>query len=349
MNSLRLSHFHSQCSSNVLQLRTFQKRWARVHDVRFLATHNADERIIGRYKAKLEEKAKARGVDDISQLKEVYKHEISAVRKTIVAKPTRTLPSSQSPSPWPLPPNAPESNVETTQQSSTTPQPLDQLPQADSEYSTPGVKTLSSFLDMSKTIELPPREIESIWRLRHVGKPLKLAATIPAPTFTTIYQNARKHPQFILPGLPRKSVSVDANGTESKTTEEAPIHYVQWTFPSPETVTVLFTHLAEFKLRGEYSQPHTTLTHHTELSGPKGLVLAQGNVIPERGVTVEEAKWLVMNLQKFYNVGEELEKEEQSSIGKELKKKRRRLVEMFSQGDEQFRVEDLLEEAERLG
>jgi len=35
-----------------------QRRWARVHDVRFLATHGAQERIIDRYRDKLDRKAK---------------------------------------------------------------------------------------------------------------------------------------------------------------------------------------------------------------------------------------------------------------------------------------------------
>lgn len=36
-----------------------QRRWAQVHDVRFLATHGTQERILGKYKDKLDRKAKA--------------------------------------------------------------------------------------------------------------------------------------------------------------------------------------------------------------------------------------------------------------------------------------------------
>lgn len=79
-------------------------------------------------------------------------------------------------------------------------------------------------------------------------------------------------------------------------------------------------------------------------------MLCQGTVVPDRGVGVEECKWLVMQLQKFYNVGEEAEKRESGSqVGIDLKKRRRRLVEMFSKGDQDFKIEELLEEAERLG
>ena len=104
-------------------------------------------------------------------------------------------------------------------------------------------------------------------------------------------------------------------------------------FPTPTTTTVLFTHLAEFKLRGEYAQPHTTVTHHLDLADPKGLILLQGSVMEGRGITVEESRWLLMCLQKFY--------------GGEDKVERRKLLEQFSHGDGEFKVELLLEEAEK--
>ena len=60
-------------------------------------------------------------------------------------------------------------------------------------------------------------------------------------------------------------------------------------------------------------------------------------MVEGRGVSVEEGRWLLMCLQKFYGGGEE------SGEGK-----RRRLLERFSQGDGGFRVEELLEEAEKI-
>ena len=110
---------------------------------------------------------------------------------------------------------------------------------------------------------------------------------------------------------------------------------MQWTFPTPTTATVIFTHLAEYKLRGEYAQPHTTVTHHLDMREEKNLVLLEGSVVEKRGVSVDEAKWLLMCLQKFY--GGEGEREE-----------RRRLLEQFSGGDAGFKVEQLLEEAEKI-
>ncbi len=159
-----------------------------------------------------------------------------------------------------------------------------------------------------------------MWRLRHASDPQSLCAVIPQPTYNRIEATARRHPQFILP-LPRGE-------------QGAEIHFLQWTFPSPTTTTVLFTHLAEFKLRGEYAQPHTTITHHLDLSGLKKLVLLQGTVVEGRGITVDEGKWLLMCLQKFYGGQEKVE--------------RKKLLEQFSQGDGGFKVEELLEEAEKI-
>ena len=77
------------------------------------------------------------------------------------------------------------------------------------------------------------------------------------------------------------------------------------------------------------------MTHHLDLAGTKGLVLLQGDVVEGRGVSVEEGRWLLMCLQKFYG-------------GVEEKSERKKLLEQFSQGDGGFKVEELLEEAEKI-
>jgi len=248
------------------------------------------------------------GLKDVDELKAVYHDKIKHQRKHALApKPV----SSASSSPYPTPPPPPEpSSAPTTAQSTPSSKPSDP----------PGIKTLSSYIDIPKTLELPQKEIEYIWRLRHASDPQSLCAVVPKSTYERIEATARRHPQFILP-LPREG-------------QGAEIHFLQWTFPTPTTTTVLFTHLAEFKLRGEYAQPHTTVTHHLDLSGPKELVLLQGTVVEGRGISVDEGKWLLMCLQKFY--------------GGEEKVERKKLLEQFSQGDGGFKVEDLLEEAEKI-
>ena len=242
------------------------------------------------------------GLRDIDELKAVFQGKLKSERNKAFS--SSLLSSSSSPS-FPASPPAPQVSFGTPSSTST---------------KLPGFNALSSYIDIRKTLELPPKEIEYIWRLRHASDPQSLSAVIPRSTYTHIEATARRHPQFILP-LPRKG-------------QGAEIHFLQWAFPAATTTTVLFTHLAEFKLRGEYAQPHTTITHHLDLADPKGLILLQGSVANGRGVTVDEGKWLLMCLQKFY-AGEE-------------RQSRKKLLEQFSQGDSDFKVQALLDEAEKL-
>jgi ATP synthase F1 complex assembly factor 1 len=250
------------------------------------------------------------GLKDINELKEAYKDKIQELKKTAAVE----IPSTSG-----TPPPAPQALSERASTSPfPPPPPPPQVPSA--TKGTPGVKTLSNFIDIAKTRELPQKEIEVIWRLRHASNPQSLCAVVPLDAYKKIEASAKKYPHFILP-VPREG-------------QGAEIHLLQWTFPAADTVTVLFTHLAEFKLRGEYAQPHTTITHHLELAQEKGLVLLQGQVVEGRGISVDEAKWLLMCLQKFYGFGSE-------------NAERKKLLELFGKGDPAFSVEDLVAEAEK--
>lgn len=246
----------------------------------------------------------------MDELKAVYQDKIQSQRKQALA-PSLLSPSTRSTLPAPPPP--PQTPAQSIPKSS-------HVAPSDKPSNPPGIKLLSSYIDIPKTLELPEKEIEYIWRLRHASDPQSLCAVIPRSTYNHIETTARRHPQFILP-IPRED-------------KGAEIHFLQWTFPSPTTSTVLFTHLAEFKLRGEYAQPHTTVTHHLDLVDTKGLVLLHGNVVDGRGITVDEGKWLLMCLQKFY--------------GAEPQVGRKKLLEQFSQGDSHFKLEELLDEAEKI-
>lgn len=296
-----------------------------MHDVRFLATHRHPDQVIAKYKEKLERKVKQcvaltmfiqkaltadrEGLRDIKELKAVYHDKIRDQKEKAVALAPSPLSLKSSPSPPPS-----DDSGESVSRGT-------QSPQQSKPSAPPGIKTLSSFIDIPKILDLPQKEIEYIWRLRHAPDPQSLCAVIPQSTYSRLEEAAQQHPQFILP-LPRVG-------------QGAEIHFLQWTHPTPTTVTVLFTHLAEFKLRGEYSQPHTTVTHHLDLAESKGLVLLQGSVTNGRGITVDEGKWLLMCLQKFYGGGQD-------------QTARWKLLEQFSRGDESFNVEALLEEAEKI-
>jgi len=315
--------------------RFFQRRWAQVQDVRFLATHDAQERIMAKYREKLERVAKEKGLSDISELKEQYKEKIDTLRKQAIvpgatgpltpppspeATPSQPASSASSQkSPWPSPPPPP-----TPRSTSAAPAPP------------PGVKTLNSFLDLTKVRELPNKEVEALWRLRHAGKPQSIHFSVPAKVFRSLLQTAKQHPSFVLP-VPREVPVEDEQAAkeEGKTHQAAELHYLQFAHPHVDTTTLLFTSLAEFKLRGEFASPHTTVTFHQELADSHDLVLGQGIVVENKGISVDEARWLVMCMQKFYVQSEE-------------GKGRGELLNMFTRGDSGFQVERLIDEAEKI-
>ncbi|POR34523.1 Protein ATP11, mitochondrial [Tolypocladium paradoxum] len=308
-----------------------QRRWAQVHDVRFLATTQPPQAVLDKYRAKLESKAKQEGHDGIDGLKSAYADKIEAQRrKDAVEFPATSIPQApgtpvSQPNRGPLPSEPTRTTPSRTPASKVTPTSADK----------PAVKALDDILDLDKVRELPEQELTAIWRLRHANSPQNICAVIPAATYQAMEDVARRSPQFVLP-VPHES-------------QGAEMHFLQWTFDAASrTSTVLFTQLAEYKTRGEFAQPHTTVTHHLDLAGDKGLVLMQGQVMDDRGVRPEHAKWLVMCLQRFYG-GWDAADGELTGERKERAGERRKLLEWFANGDSRFSVEKLLEEAERMG
>ncbi|KYK56945.1 F1F0 ATP synthase assembly protein Atp11 [Drechmeria coniospora] len=302
-----------------------QRRSARFLDVRFLVTTPPSQVVIDKYRTRLEQKAKKEGLDGIEGLKSAYADKIDAERRRgAVEFPVASRPTAPSPE-------------RTSQPSETTSKPPPSrasnspLPSAEK----PAIKTLDQIVDLDKVRGLPEKELAAIWRLRHADSPQRICAMIPAATYQAMDDVARTSPQFVLP------VPHESHGAE--------MHFLQWTFdPATKTSTVLFTQLAEYKSRGEFAQPHTTITHHLDLAADKGVVLMQGQVVDGRGVQPEHAKWLVLGLQRFYG-GWESGEGELTGERKERAQERKKLLEWFSSGDSRFSVEKLLEEAERMG
>ncbi|KAL8864687.1 MAG: hypothetical protein Q9198_009706, partial [Flavoplaca austrocitrina] len=143
------------------------------------------------------------GAQSLDELKTIYKDRIQKQRE----KATTKTPFTQPPPP-PAPTSIPTSSQPAPPKTSTP----------------PGLKTLSSYLDLPKTLVLPRKEIEYIWRLRHAHSPTSLCAILESDTYLRIQNTARKHPHFILP-LPREG----STGAE--------IHFLQWSFPAPDTAT----------------------------------------------------------------------------------------------------------------
>lgn len=346
MASHRIPALRNLLSSHLRSLRACnQRRWAQVHDVRFLATTQASRTVLEKYREKLYAKAKQEGHADIEELKRAYTDKIQEVRKrdasteqhvaaaaagAAAASPTTTpsppVSAGEIPTPGPLTAEAAAVHAAQGKGSSKS------SSSGSGSGSGSGVKPLSAILDLPKARTLPIPELTAIWRLRHAGSPQSLCAVIPQHTYEAMESLARQHPQFVLP------VPHPEQGAE--------IHFLQWTFdPSTHTTTVLFTQLAEYKARGEFATPHTTVTHHLDLVADKRIVLMQGQVLADKGVKAEDARWLVMCLQRFYGGWDGEGKE---PISKDRAEERRKLLEWFGKGDGRFTVEKLLEEAERM-
>ncbi|CAL8579862.1 hypothetical protein XPA_005592 [Xanthoria parietina] len=202
MFARRLCVFENISKQCAPALRYSQRRWAQVHDVRFLVTHQRADSITERYCDKLKLKAAQEGLQSVDELKTVYKARVQQQREKTTTKAAFPQP--------PPPPSPVAIGHSPTPSSSPSSKPS----------TPPGFKTLSSYLDLPKTMTLPPKEIEYIWRLRHANTATSLCAILPSSTYLRIQQTARKHPHFILP-LPREG----STGAE--------IHFLQWSFPSP--------------------------------------------------------------------------------------------------------------------
>ncbi|RYP74630.1 hypothetical protein DL771_002896 [Monosporascus sp. 5C6A] len=306
-----------------------QRRWARVHDVRFLATTQASRSVAEKYREKLDRKAREEGLRDIDELRAAYADRIQDLKKkdsVTVPGLDALLADAEPPAPsQPQPRSQPQGIAQNPP-----PPPRPSIPGGSSGGAS-AVKPLSAILDMDKARALPARELGAVWRLRHAASPTSLCAVIPAATYQGLEATARRHPSFVLP-VPRADAGAE-------------MHYLQWVFAADEdgsnrTATVLFTQLAEYKARGEWAQPHTSVTHYWDegFARDHGIVLMAGSLVEGRGASVQDAQWLVALLQRFY--GEE---------GRGGDAGKRRLLEQFARGDGGFSVEKLLEESEKLG
>ncbi|KAH6660163.1 ATP11 protein [Truncatella angustata] len=301
-----------------------QRRWAAVHDVRFLATTRPLRNIAEKYQEKLDRKAKEEGHSDIGSLKAAYADKIVEQRtKHKISVPGLDALLADEEAPTQAPTSTAETQPTGAPGASTNPKP----PRSPATTKS-GIKPLSEILDLPKARELPAKELSAVWRLRHASNPTTLCAVIDAHTYQSLEATARRHPNFVLP-VPREGAGAE-------------IHYLQWVFDrESQTSTALFTQLAEYKARGEWAQPHTSVTHYFEsgIAGKQGVVLMAGNVVDGRGASIQDAQWLVLLMQRFYGA------EALAGTGE-----KRKLLEDFGKGaGGGFTVERLLEESEKLG
>ncbi|QPG75650.1 hypothetical protein FOA43_003007 [Brettanomyces nanus] len=304
----------------------FSRRYAFPVNNRFIQS-KADQQneILAKYKVKLEAKAKQEGLKNVEQLREKMRDKIENKKKQFSkVDPLRELENLERAEKL-------KAAIEGKKGSK------QDLGAMNPESSSKPFKTLDSFVKVENLKKLPANQISLIWRARFQMKDRSLCAAVPADSFGRMYEHARKNPRFVLP-LPRDDAQVE-KGEQDEAHVPVEMHFVQWSFVGPNTAHVMITSLTEYKLHNEYARPHTTVAFHSELKDSKHLVLMNGQVDKDAAVSLQDARLLLMNLQRFYGgLGEE----------SEISKERLNMVKLFNRGSGEFDVKRFIELAEMI-
>ncbi|RPD81606.1 ATP11-domain-containing protein [Lentinus tigrinus ALCF2SS1-7] len=251
--------------------------------------------------------------------------------------------------------------------SSSSPSPATTSPSANAprKDSSP-VKPLSSIINFDKLLETPhtPEQISLLWRAYHESRSGGtgrgyLCATVPVETYQKMMDVATKYPTFVLP-VPRENAQVESGSNEPA----YEFYLMEWGFhgsppeptttndlfssfkassSNPQTSTILFTPLQEYKLRQSFATPYLVLTHYTDLVKTHGLVLLRGEITPsgasaaagtsEDGarfmMSQQDAQLLAIHVQRFY-------------LWNEGSDERAVLLKAFHERPSDFKWEDLL-------
>ncbi|PWZ03751.1 ATP11-domain-containing protein [Testicularia cyperi] len=222
------------------------------------------------------------------------------------------------------------------------------------------VKPLSKILDVEKLQTQDTETVSKLWTGYHIMKN-KLCAVVPAEKYAEMLQNAKKYPQFVLP-LPRKVVGAeqDLPGSSDTTSEAFEMNFLEWAILPPSSpsfnagtsasnaqlrpATTLFTPLAEYKLKQDFSQPVLILTFYPDLADSHNIVLMRGEITglneqTGKGGRIDhkEAQLLSLTLQRFYLPTP-------TQDGEQCKQ----LLQNFHEKPQDFDVEELVNVAFRL-
>ncbi|KAJ6626899.1 ATP11 protein-domain-containing protein [Mycena sp. CBHHK59/15] len=224
------------------------------------------------------------------------------------------------------------------------------------------VKPLSSILNIPRILanQHTAEQISALWTVYHASRSNGtgrgyLCAAIPLDLYTKMASAAAKYPIFVAdaahefyflqwafhdaPPIPSAS---DADLFAPPLTEKPA------SLPdNPQTSTVMFTPLQEYKMRGSFATPYLVLTNYTDCAHSHGIVLLRGEITPAAAsggagvdgrylMTQEDAHRLSMSVQKFYlwdpQSGDEYEERE-------------KLVKSFHNTPDKFTWEELLKHA----
>lgn len=213
-----------------------------------------------------------------------------------------------------------------------------------------------------------PEQISVLWRAYHssrsggTGRGF-LSASVPVDRYEQMMSVATRYPRFVVP-LPRPG----AAGEQSEDKPAYEFYFMEWGFhgappepstnsdpfttprPSsnPQTSTILFTPLQEYKLRNSFATPYLVLTHYSDLAKSHGLVLLRGEITPSSAnapvggmgdsdgrysLSQQDAQLLAIVVQRFY-------------LWSEGENERTALLKVFHDKPEDFKWEELLKHVE---
>ncbi|CAH7689413.1 ATP11 protein-domain-containing protein [Phakopsora pachyrhizi] len=280
-----------------------------------LGTRNYEQSIVEKYRSKLEQKLKETGLKDIEQLRSFNEERLKNEKLKQRQDYEEIIRAAK------------EKFRHTKQSDSNSPQNSTKLAPRPS-YSSP-IKPLDSIVDLSKFLNQSADTIVKLWTAFHLSNssPNRLGAVIPAGTYRDMVGLAKKYPSFVIPL--RKSDKKDSHLNEFEANTAQEMIYLQWDLFCPPTnspidvnsspipnpvpressstspTIVMFTPLAEYKLRQSFARPSLILTHYTDLIDSHKIVLMRGDITlsSETGkglLTATEAQLLVLRLQQFY-------------------------------------------------
>ena len=203
-------------------------------------------------------------------------------------------------------------------------------------------KTLSSYVDTEKFMELSPQEVEYVWRARFSSPKMAenhLHSVLEKKTWEKLSKTARENPIFVLP-LPRDITPETGSKDESSTKKiekGSELFYVQWLFPDQNTTHVIITSLIEYQLHKEFAKPYLTISFFSDLIPRKQVALMMGQLDLESSLSLGDCTLLLLNLQRFYGVIEG------KLVGERLK-----MLQGFNKGDVNFDVNKLVELSESV-
>ncbi|KAI8972646.1 ATP11 protein-domain-containing protein [Pilobolus umbonatus] len=171
---------------------------------------------------------------------------------------------------------------------------------------------LDSIVKLDRLAMEDTESIGKIWTEYHATRD-GISAVIPASIYEPMHQLSKQYPLFILP-LPRQTG-------------------LEFFFLQHQEHQCNFTSLLEYKSKGEKSRPFFTMTHYTDLSDSKGIVLMRGDIHPDKLISAKHAHFLAFLLQQFYATTD---------------RNKRRLVETFNDQPEIFDYRQLIKETEGI-